>query len=228
MSIIFMSQSATRCNQVYDNASHTFTDADIAANLTKFTDPLGQVVQVVTLRGTTRDARDWYLDFSAFPPRLDFETGWVPPGFDDGAELILPAIYRALDLDLPVLLEGHSLGGALACQLAAKLSARGMKIYGVITFGAPRAGGRKMRRLLAGYPIVQVRRGNDPVPDLPWLPLVYYHQRKLLEVGRADWLDPFTCHHMSGYYMDIWHWEMSTPLRAGDPTLGEFCAALYS
>jgi len=74
MSIIFMSQSATRCNQVYDNASHTFTDADIAANLTKFTDPLGQVVQVVTLRGTTRDARDWYLDFSAFH---DYRTARV-------------------------------------------------------------------------------------------------------------------------------------------------------
>lgn len=206
------SYGAHLCDLSYTRTDHTFTDADIAVDFEMVRDGFGREVQLYTGRGTTKDARDWILD-ARFWPTIDYDIGCVPPGFDEAAELILPEIYRSIDLKYPVAFTGHSLGGAFMLDVAGKLIQRkGITLDLVLTYGAPRAGGRKLRNLLVGTPIYQFRRGNDPIPNFPWVPFVYYHQRSLFKVGVPDYLDPISCHHAAGYYEDVKQWESWTNL----------------
>ena len=193
---------AEAANNAYSNAKHSWEDADIAVDYEIVTDDEGRKVQVLSPRGTTSDARDWLLDFSAFPPHLDYDIGFVPPGFDDAADMILPDVYRGIDPTMETAFGAHSLGGSIAVHLAAKLAKRGVPIYGIWTFGCPRSGSYKLRRLLRRYFIQQFKRGNDIVPDVPWLPFVYVHQRPLIHIGQPQ-IDPLEAHHAAGYVADI-------------------------
>ena len=61
-----------------------------------------------------------------------------------------------------------------------------------------RRAARKVRRLLRPIAMRCYRNGNDPVPDVPWLPGVYVHPRRQIEIGTpAD--DPLADHHIGAY-----------------------------
>ena len=195
-------EAARLSDEIYDlTIPKTYVDEDIAVTRTMMVDHLGNPVQVYSCRGTTRDARDWWLDFTSIP-QLDFELGWIAQGFGAGTNLIWPLIYRDIDPAIPAIFVGHSLGGVMAILLAAKAALRGLRIYHVCTFGAPRGGSRKLRTILRPYAIDQFRYGNDPVPRVPWVPFLYYHQRAWQKIG-IPLLDPFSCHHMAGYYAEV-------------------------
>jgi len=59
--------------------------------------------------------------------------------------------------------------------------------------------------VLAPIPVRQYRRGNDPVPlvpfDVPPL-LMWCDVTKPIPVGLAQ-RDPFACHHIAGYVADV-------------------------
>lgn len=224
------SLGAEIANRTYGSGPHTYVnlEANIVADFEMLTDLDGGKVQCISPRGTTKDARDWLLDFSSWP-HLDYDLGWVPNGFDDAADYILPDIYRGIDPKIPVWIPAHSLGGAIGLHLAAKLADRGVPIYGVYTYGCPRAGSRKLKHKLADKHILQFRRGNDPVAEVPWLLGFYRHQRPLISVGHWR-IDPFDCHHCAGYVEDVAEWEKAgSPLTysvPSDPALLAVHAAL--
>ncbi|MEM6362508.1 MAG: lipase family protein [Bacteroidota bacterium] len=74
----------------------------------------------------------------------------------------------------PLLVTGHSLGGALATMAAASLQENGIKVTGVYTFGQPRVGDGKfsshLNKKIAGK-FFRFVNNNDVVPHLPppWL-----------------------------------------------------------
>lgn len=151
---------------------------------------------VVAFRGTRPDAlADWLRDLDAVPV-YDQVLGYCHRGFIDGARATLPLILA--DRAVPLLLVGHSLGGALALLTAALLLAERRPVLGVATFGAPRAAGGRLRAALMETTVRQYRHGDDPVTEVPFLPLVFEHPTQLIAIGQPS-VDPLTDHAISGY-----------------------------
>jgi triacylglycerol lipase len=100
--------------------------------------------RVLAFRGTT-EMRDWLTDADC---RLE-RVAWLPAGhahrgFLRAFDANVPAITSALNAigraELPLLITGHSLGGALATLAAARLTISGNPPAAVVTCGQPRVG----------------------------------------------------------------------------------------
>jgi hypothetical protein len=136
---------------------------------------------VVAFRGTlTFDPRshpsllDWLNDFNAEPTSADGFPGQVHGGFlagllslwdaaaaEVGARRVGPAA------DQPVLVTGHSKGGALAALAAWRLAAAGVPTK-VVTFAAPKAGNAAFRDAYnAAVDHTRYEYADDIVPHLP-------------------------------------------------------------
>jgi hypothetical protein len=164
-------------------------------------------VSTVAIRGTVPTSLvDWERDVDAV---CETSTNWpeLGPchrGFLEGAQGIFALLAPALAGNR-VVVTGHSLGGAVAVLLAAILVVWGTPPELLVTWEAPKAGGEKLRKLLARVPVRQYRYGNDPVTELPWLPGVYEHVRlPLISIGKASF-NSISCHDIAG----IIAWEAS-------------------
>lgn len=143
---------------------------------------------VVVMPGTNpRDALDWIRDFRAWPRRFD-TVGICHAGFGSGAEAVFAPVEWATRREPRILtVIGHSLGGAIALGVGARLIAAGRRVR-IITFGAPRVAfvvNFALRRLaLRADELVEYRRAGDPVPTVPPEPS-YRHVTHGLEIGSA-------------------------------------------
>jgi hypothetical protein len=161
---------------------------------------------VVAFRGSVT-AEDWARDFICAPvvDRQNPQLGSCHAGFLDGAESVLNAITAAVG-NHQFCLTGHSLGGALALGIGALLACSGKQPAAIVTFGAPRFGMAKFVVALQPIVIRQYRRGNDPVPLVPFdvPPLLQFLDARdpLIAIGVAQ-RDPFACHAIEGYVADV-------------------------
>ncbi len=161
---------------------------------------------VVAFRGSVT-AEDWARDFICAPvmDREDPQLGLCHAGFLDGAESVVAAISAAVGSNR-CYLTGHSLGGALALGVGALLACSGKSPEAIVTFGAPRYGMAKFAALLQPIAVRQYRRGNDPVPLVPFdvPPFLEFQDARapLISIGVAQ-RDPFACHAIAGYVADV-------------------------
>ncbi|MFZ9518940.1 MAG: alpha/beta fold hydrolase [Silvanigrellaceae bacterium] len=101
--------------------------------------------------------------------------GRVHGGFFSAAQSVrdysLEAALLAESKRKPLILAGHSLGGAVAFLSAVDLERSGKKIHSIWTFGAPKIGEHTFtdaaRKLLANR-LQVVIQPNDPIPLLPF------------------------------------------------------------
>ena len=153
--------------------------------------------RVIAIPGTKAEIGEWLRDLDVMPI-WDRDIGICHRGFRDGTL----ELYRASPLSdhdfAGAIICGHSLGGALAILLGAFLTAWGMPPAQIVTFGAPRCGSWRVRRVLAKTPLRLYRNGDDPVPEVPWLPGLYLHPRALIAIGEPA-LDPIADHHVEAY-----------------------------
>ena len=108
-------------------------------------------------------------------PRL----GHVHEGFWNATQGIAAQLDERLG-DRPLILTGHSLGGAVALCYAGHRIISMKPVWGIVTFGAPHVSlGQSFGCTLKGIPVYLYRHNNDPVPELP-----------LRIPGVADWQQP--------------------------------------
>ncbi|CAM9476681.1 unnamed protein product, partial [Scytosiphon promiscuus] len=124
-------------------------------------------VHHVAIRGTVSLA-DLSIDLKTRQV-FDEECGCVfHAGFKEVADAVIEDLEAFLEPGAEVKLAGHSLGGAAAVIVAAKLKLRGYIIGKVMTFGAPMvtdaAGAAILRDLI---PVMRVTHERDPVPLTP-------------------------------------------------------------
>lgn len=143
---------------------------------------------VLAFRGTDEMA-DWELDVRRDLVVRHWCHGRVHRGFSETLNIGWARVAHLVSLipaGLPLLVTGHSLGGALAVLAAARLRAEGIEVAHVATFGQPRVGDRRFCRFSGPPSWRRVALGGDPVVSLPPAPKLL---RRYAHGGEFAWLD---------------------------------------
>lgn len=135
-------------------------------------------VTYIFLRGTELSHRDshtkleWLQDYwdvirdIRIMPWRDCRTGyWGHAGFIRGARALTEHLNLRLDKDRPIVIAGHSLGGAIACALGVFLEEEGYDVLETVCFGAPKV---FLRRYTATQSITLYQNGKDAVTKVPF------------------------------------------------------------
>ena len=86
------------------------------------------------------------------------------------------------------ILGGHSLGGAMAVLMAKRLHGWNKSVRAVMTYGAPRVGGRSFSDSYCLHPATwQAQKSSDPVIRLPPDNWDYVHVGNLYQIDFAPW-----------------------------------------
>lgn len=166
--------------------------------------------QVVAFRGTEFDKffsgwgwRDVLRDLRAIP-WYDKRVGWSHAGFLKGARgAVDRGLFGFLRKSEPVVLLGHSLGGALAINAAAMLKNTGFNVESVTTFGAPRTLTKSARKkyIKLRIPTSQYTNRGDPIPDIPCRWWGYRHVNEV-KTGRPPNGYSILRNHMLAHYRE--------------------------
>jgi len=160
---------------------------------------------VVVMPGTDPlDALDWIRDLRA-KPRWFPTVGICHAGFGSGGMSVADAVLRCVKGDARLMtVIGHSLGGALAVIVGARLLAAGYRVR-VVTFGAPRVAfclNLALRLWLRrAEQSAEYRRAGDPVPHTPMWPF-YRHLTRGVDLG-APLREPIANHAIGLYASDL-------------------------
>ena len=125
-------------------------------------------VQYLAIQGT-KYFRNIVLDMEASEPIDSVIGARLHKGFDKTAR----ELYRELEInkllnkDMPVIITGHSLGGAAGLICALYLAKAGYTIRKVITFGQPRITDANGARIFDRIPLLRVVNKEDMIPFLP-------------------------------------------------------------
>lgn len=156
--VLFLQFTCTRCRQV---SSRYFVHVGHLPGREHHR------VHHVAIRGTV-SLTDLSIDLKTRQV-FDEECGCnFHEGFKAVADAVVEDIMPFLERETEVKLAGHSLGGAVAVIVAAKLKLRGYKVGKVVTFGMPMvtdAGGAAVLRDLLH--LMRVTHERDPVPLAP-------------------------------------------------------------
>jgi len=152
---------------------------------------------IIAIRGTEFDFEDILRDLRALP-WWSRELGcFAHAGFLKAAREVLPL---AEDLSDPLIITGHSLGGAIA-HLTAQLLKSPVR---VVTFGEPRCILGRSLPVNADY--TRYVNGDDAVPEHPWELWGYRHQVEATKIGHHDHRfssKKFTDHKITEYIQEF-------------------------
>lgn len=147
----------------FDSVERVVIDANLGLEFICVHDDRGAIIGIAG----TQAIAPW-LDYAVRTGLVDCTGvgGQVFRPFQEYAALMYDAVKQRLDSSWPVVLSGHSLGGALASIIGERLKQEGWNIRSVHTFGCPRIGDDAF--VLAS----QVRQhhylgANDVIPSMP-------------------------------------------------------------
>ena len=147
----------------------------------------------------TKETTDWVTNLKFLIKRDDCHRGFRNNANRTLASLVIG--YEALDPKRKLIITGHSLGGATATLIADLLWESGNKNIALVTAGAPRPGGRRLRKRLEGLEILRFVHGNDIVPNTPPFitGYVHPHHKIQLEDINETRFDGVTDHNIGDY-----------------------------
>jgi triacylglycerol lipase len=157
------------------------------------------VMNLICFRGT-KIYQDWMSDLQSTPVRFEWvfsggpNIGEVHTGFgnrlSDGLDA-MRSVLAGLGLDKPLIITGHSLGGALAAMLGACFTVYEpilRPVSAVYTFGQPRIGLHDFcgtyDRILKGK-LVRFINNTDVVPQVPFTGWDYADEGKIIHFDES-------------------------------------------
>jgi hypothetical protein len=122
-------------------------------------------IRVVVFCGSN-EALDWKMNLQAGQTNLS-GLGRVHQGFLSSVRSISSELLSVLGSGTaPVILAGHSLGGALATLMAFEIQQQ-ISISACYSFGCPRVGDKQFVEALASMPFYRIVNNCDPVTSIP-------------------------------------------------------------
>ena len=157
--------------------------------------------QIFAVEGT-KEKTDWITNLKFF-----FRNNGMHRGFKSNAERTMVRSIAAghdFDDDKTLVLTGHSLGGATAACLADLLQERFSDLI-LVTFGAPRPGGRALRDRIQHLKQYRYRHGNDIVPTTPPYLAGYIHPSPEINLPDedAEMFDRVADHNINDYRQQL-------------------------
>lgn len=130
-----------------------------------------KTTNIVAFRGTEfGSTKDWITNLLFFPKKTE-ECGIVHCGIYKAAKAAMTDLRMRLDKNIPVVLTGFSLGGAIAILCAKMLQDHGYKVK-VVTFGCPKVVHKYSLKKYTDLNITQYEYYGDIVPKRffgwPW------------------------------------------------------------
>ncbi len=122
--------------------------------------------QIVAIRGTI-NSLDARIDLIRRATPDPVSGAIVHEGFARLAQVLHKPLVKRLNMDAPIIITGHSLGGAVAALLGQRLLMEGYPVERVITFGQPRFTNHAGAAIFGGLPLLRVVHQRDPIPLVP-------------------------------------------------------------
>jgi len=155
---------------------------------------------VIVFRGND-DIKDWLANFTAITEAGPFADSNAHKGFQDvlepAAKELNQILHRFSAETKKIWITGHSFGGALASLYAGMLISNDHPVYGVYTFGSPRAGDetfvKSLNNAVVG-PHYRVVNAGDIVVHLPPEPFYSHAGKRIIlkrdkrETSKQSWL----------------------------------------
>ena len=155
---------------------------------------------VIVFRGND-DIKDWLANFTAITEAGPFVDSNAHKGFQDALEPAVQELNQTLNKfgaeTKKIWITGHSFGGALASLYAGMLISNDYRVYGVYTFGSPRAGDEtfveSLNNTVVG-PHYRVVNAGDIVVHLPPEPFYSHAGKRIIlkrdkrETSKQSWL----------------------------------------
>ena len=169
-----------------------------------------QAGQTIVAIGGTNSSIIWALNI--FASQVQVSMTGVPGGVSTYFAAIAERFISFIPVDRPLLLTGHSLGGAVAQILAVFYQEQGGVDVECLAFGSPRAGDGDFANSADPSLIVHIVKKGDPVPLVPIGPAnmgIWTHADKLQQIypnacpGKPSnpliWLPNVADHFIAGY-----------------------------
>lgn len=150
-------------------------------------------ITYVSVKGLSgRKKKEWPIVLNFLPD--EFEGISVHSGFAKATNQLLPHIKKFISkYDNPVILTGHSMGGAIATL--ASLSVSGCK---VVTFGSPRAVAHESISAFSDIEMIHYMIDTDFVTHLPWW-MYARPGNHVVKVRNLQWLRFWDSHKLYTY-----------------------------
>ena len=160
------------CEEAYTNPTYSVGHDGHSVGHTNFLYRKFADHQVLSYSGS-KEIQDWAHDASIIKAPYK-DMGMVHTGFSSAYEELKPLQYSVLgtteiDKQTPLVITGHSLGGATATLAALDLKQKGYNVVSLTTFGCPRVGGSEFKAIYdkAGIPSYRYVNSYDMVPRIP-------------------------------------------------------------
>jgi len=156
--------------------------------------------RVYAIRGTN-EWNDVWTDLRIFP-WWTTGIGWCPSGVVKLSKRVAAVIAaNYYESDWPVILTGHSLGGAVALVTGALLIQMGIPVAQIVTFGAQLTG--RLKILKDVKDVTCYRNGSDIVPCVPPL---FRRPKELTFIGPGPFKSGYIRDHsIDRYFQNLKH-----------------------
>ena len=174
------------CRDVYPHSEDFLVSRKIAGHT------------ILAVEGT-KEKTDWITNLKFLIRRDDCHRGFKNNCNRTLAQLVVA--YEGLNPERKLVITGHSHGGATATLIADQLWESGNKNIALVTAGAPRPGGRRLKNRLNGLEQYRFVHGNDIVPNTPPFIVGYVHPSpkiQLKDINETKF-DGVTDHNIGDY-----------------------------